>query len=149
MNNKTKLWAAFIVAGVILWAGCAAPTASVNQFDLRGLSTQKLDVGLLLDMKNPNEFSVPLDGIDWGLSLFDTSVADGHARPETEIPAKGSTQVDVPISLRLSELSDTASRLVRSSEIPWDIGGTCHFNVPTGSVAVNFNRSGRWDNPLR
>lgn len=149
MSDRMRLWPVMVLVAGLLWAGCAAPTADVKRVGLSGLSWQQLDVGLTLDLHNPNEISVPIDAIDWNLSLFDNAVADGQARPETEIPAGGNTDVDVPISLRLSELSDTASRLASAAEIPWKVGGTCHFQVPTGAVAVEFDRDGYWDNPLR
>ena len=149
MTKKVKFAAIAMATIGLLWVGCTAPTAEVRSADLRSLTLQQLDVGLTLDLKNPNEFSIPVEAIDWGLSLFDTSVADGRAQPDAEIAANSSTDVDVPISLRLSDLSQTASRVASSSQIPWAIGGTCHFDIPTGSVAVDFSRDGEWDNPLR
>ena len=134
---------------VIPLVGCVTPTASVTQLDLRRLSLQQLDVGLILDLNNPNDFSIPLEGIDWALGLFDASVADGTARPEATIPAQGSSAVDVPISLRVADLPSTARQVVSASEIPWNVGGTCHFNLPASTIAVDFSRSGHWNNPLR
>ena len=144
-----RVWALVLVVIAIGWAGCATPEASVQSADLRNVSLQTVDIGLTLGLHNPNDFSIPVEGIDWNLSLFDESVARGQANPEAEIPAGATTDVDVPISLRLSDLRDTASHLRSSSDIPYELGGQVHFQVPTGTVSVDFRRDGRWNNPLR
>ena len=137
---------AFVVA---LGAGCTAPQAEVRQVSLQGLSLQEIALELTLNLYNPNKFAMPIDRIDWDFSLFETSVADGQARPDTEIPAEGDAQVDVPITMALAESSETVRRMINATQIPWSVEGTCHFQLPSTTVGVDFSQAGQWDNPLR
>lgn len=149
MTQQRTAWAVALVIIAVSWAGCASPEASVQRADLRDVSLQALEIGVTLDLHNPNDFSIPVEGIDWNLSLFDDAVASGQANPQSKIPAGATRDVDVPISLRLSDLRDTASHLRSSSHIPYEVAGTVNFEVPTGTVSVDFSRDGRWNNPLR
>ena len=148
-EQMVKVWSLVVLCVALMCAGCATPEANVKSADLRSLSMQELDVGLTLDLYNPNEYSIPVEGIDWRLSLFDNPVANGRANPDARIPAGGRTDVDVPITLRLSDLADTAQQLIRASQIPYLLSGRVHFQVPTGTVSVDFRRDGQWRNPLR
>ncbi len=137
-----------LMAGVFA-VSCVAPQAEVRQVELQRLTWETLDIGLLLNLHNPNDIEMPLDQVDWNLNLFESAMARGVVRPQARIPAKGREQVRVPISVAITELVGAAEALVRSDRIPWDVGGTCHFGTAAGPITVDFSRSGTWTNPLR
>jgi LEA14-like dessication related protein len=153
MIERAFVWVSgvLVVALVLplLLVSCVAPQAELQRVDLNRLTWQQLDVGLLLNLRNPNEFDLPLDQIDWNLGLFDRSMAQGIARPEARIPAQGKELVQVPISVALAQLTGVAESLLHSDRIPWDVGGRCHFATVAGPITVDFSRSGHWNNPLR
>ena len=149
MHKMSRVVCVLILVLFACAVGCTAPSAEVRQVSLQSISLQQLDFDLTLDFFNPNKIAVPVDGIDWGLALFGIDVANGSANPDEEIPAEGSTEVAVPITVSLAETADAARHLVSAREIPWNVDGTCRLRVAANTVEVDFSRAGNWENPLR
>lgn len=157
MFKKGKGNARWMVTAVLLLAmlstmavGCAAPTVKMEDVMLRKLSMDRLEIGLVLDMFNPNEYALPLETIDWDLSLFRSPFADGVAKFGRQIPAKRSSKIDVPIGVRFADVAMGIQKVVASRTIPWNIGGAVNFQLPMGGgpLSVGYQNAGSWRNPL-
>ncbi len=157
MFEKGRGKARWMVTAALLLAmlstmsvGCAAPTVKMEDVLLRKLSMERLEIGLVLDMFNPNEYALPLETIGWDLSLFQTPFADGLAKFGRQIPAKRSSKVDVPIGVRFADVAMGVQRIAASRSIPWNIGGAVNFRLPAGGgpLSVGYQNAGSWRNPL-
>ena len=62
--------------------------------------------------------------------------------------SKEDAQVDVPITMALAESSETVRPMMNATQIPWSVEGTCHFQLPSTPVGVDFSQAGQWDKPL-
>ncbi|MFU8806811.1 MAG: LEA type 2 family protein [Bradymonadaceae bacterium] len=138
-----------IVGLCLALAGCATPTARLQDVLLERLTTTGLQVGLVLDLFNPNDFGLPLDTVNWNLSLFSSPFAQGLANFGRQIAANSNSRVDIPISIAFADVAASASQVLTSRTIPWDIGGACNFRLPTGPLTVDFRQNGSWANPLQ
>ncbi len=149
-NNRSRivLIVLGLALGAVVLAACTAPQAHVRQLDLRSLTFQALEMGLIMDLRNPNSFEIPLDQMDWGVALFGRQLAEGVATPNARIPAQGRERIDVPIRIGLVDLGDAVRPILESPQIPWKVQGTCHFGTPAGPISVDFAEAGEWDNPL-
>lgn len=143
---------AVLLLGILstLSVGCAAPTVKMEDVLLRKLSMDRLEIGLVLDMFNPNEYALPLETIDWDLSLFQNRFADGVAKFGRQIPAKRSSKIDVPIGVRFADAAMGIQKVVSSRTIPWNVGGAVNFRLPAGGgpMSVGYQNAGSWKNPL-
>ncbi len=131
-----------------LMYGCAAPTVKLDDVLLQRLTTERIEVGMILDLFNPNDFGMPLETIDWGLRLFQSPFANGIAKFGRQIPARQSSRVEVPLGVRFADVASSVQQVVSSRTIPWNIGGTCNFRLPTGPLAIGYQNAGSWQNPL-
>ncbi len=157
MSENGKKSAKWAVVTVLLLAmlstlavGCTPPTVKMEDVLLRRLSTDRIEVGLVLDLFNPNDYALPLETIDWDLHLFQNPFADGVAKFGRQIPAKRNSRVDVPLGVRFADVATGVQRVVTSKTIPWNIGGSVNFRLPAGGgpLAVGYQNAGSWKNPL-
>ena len=64
------------------------PTVSVKHVQFERLSWQGGQATFLLDITNPNAFTLPLSGFDYSLKLNTIEVANGEQKQSIKIPAK-------------------------------------------------------------
>ena len=150
---KTNLRPAIVSAVLGLWlitlSGCAAPTVELQKAVLTQLSLQSLEVGLDLDIFNPNQYAVPLETVDWNLTLFDAPFTQGQTEFSRSLPAGKSASVRVPLDIQFSALALGVDHLLGGRSIPWHIEGGCTFRTPAGPIRIAFDGGGSWKNPLR
>lgn len=144
---RTKLLGLTIVA--LLASGCSLPEVTLKDAMLTKLTTKDLEIGLNLDIFNPNDYSLPLQMVDWDLDLFRSDFTNGNTPFSRNIPAQRRAAVEVPIGINFKSVAIGAQNLLTSQTIPWGIGGGASFRVPTQDpVRVGFSQTGQWRNPI-
>jgi len=132
-----------------LGTGCSLPEVTLKDALLTKLSPKGLEVGLNLDIFNPNEYALPLSGVDWDLDLFQADFTAGKTGFSRNIPAQRRADVQVPIGIEFQTVAAGAQKLLTTRKIPWGIGGGCSFRIPAGEpIRVGFAHQGQWTNPL-
>ena len=105
----------------------------MGKFNLRGGSAT-----FVLDIQNPNSFSIPLSGLDYGLRLNGIQVAQGVKEERVTIGAKQSRKLEIPLQFSFTNMVTMLPGLLRNKSLNYDLGGSVHlpwFKVP-------FNRAG-------
>lgn len=129
--------------------GCAAPTVKLKNALLQKLTTKDLEVGLNFDVTNPNEYQIPISGIDWDLDLFKADFTDGKTAFSRNIPAQRTAGVEIPIGINFKSVAVGVTNLLTKKSIPWGVGGGMSFKVPTQeALRIGYNADGSWSNPL-
>jgi LEA14-like dessication related protein len=130
-------------------SGCSLPDVKLKDALLTKLTTKNLEIGLNLEIFNPNEYSIPLSGVDWDLDLFRADFTNGQTGFTRNIPGNRRADVEVPIGISFQSVRVGVQNLLTKREIPWKIGGGCSFRIPASEpVRVGFQQAGRWTNPL-
>jgi len=114
------------------------PNIQVHKVAMGGFNLSGGTATIILDIQNPNRFSIPLTGFDYGLSLNGVEVAKANKEHKTSIGAGESQKVSVPVDLSFANMMNMAPGLLRDRQVKYDLGGSVHlpwFNIP-------FNRSG-------
>lgn len=116
---------ALLVACTLVLAGCAAmrlvnaepPKVSVSSLAFQGatLMEQRFLVGLRL--QNPNDFALPVTGLEYTLHLDGNKLASGMTQTSVNIPSLGSETVEVTV---ISNLLDSLAQLRRWQQSPPD-----------------------------
>ena len=83
------------------------PKVTVIDTKLTGLSFSKVD--LLFDIKidNPNSVEISLAGLDYGLKINGNSHFSGTKNDPLNIGAKGSSTIQIPLSLKYADIYKT------------------------------------------
>jgi LEA14-like dessication related protein len=108
------------------------PKASVQHVSVGaagwGGATGKLD----LDVTNPNNFGVPLSGIDWTLSIDGSRAITGRTELSATIPAHGHAPVSTSLSI---DARDAIARDYR-------LDAKLHFSTGFSKVDVEISNTG-------
>lgn len=146
--KRTPLALAIIVC-TTLSTGCSLPEVKLKDALLTKLTTKDLEIGLNLEIFNPNQYSLPLQAVDWDLDLFKSDFTNGETGFSRNIPANKRAGVQVPIGISFQSVRAGVQNLLTTRQIPWGIAGGCSFRVPTQEpLRVGFSQSGAWVNPL-
>lgn len=124
-----------------------SPKLDVRNLEIQNLSLSGADVVLKLAFDNPNGFGLDINQLAYDLQVNGDRWAGGTALQDVTIRENGITELDIPISLNISQIGMSAYRILSGSE-PLDYQLKGHFNVTAlhellGSTNVNLNRSGK------
>ncbi len=136
-----------IIALITLFIGCSSngvkglverPKVSIEKVKMGKLTLAGGSANFLLKIENPNGFSIPLSGFDYGLRLNGVEVANGNREQKVIIQAGGAKRVEIPIIFSFSNMISLLPNLISSRDLKYDLAGSIHFpwfNLP-------FSRSG-------
>ena len=131
------------------FSGCLLPSVNLKNALLTKLTQKDMEVGLKFDVFNPNEYQLPVQGIDWDLDLFRADFTKGNTKFSRNIGAKQNVGVDIPVGVRFQSLAVGVTSLLTQPKIPWGFGGGMSFRSPTKDpIRVGFNAKGDWANPI-
>mgnify|MGYP000653871636 CR=1 FL=1 len=143
---------AFILVLVIgLLSGCSAlkyqtaeaPRVSLASLGIQelGLVEQRFDVGLRL--RNPNDFALPIAGVEYQVELEGESFASGMTNDRIELPAMGEQVISLGVT---TSLISNLQRLRRWQSAPPDsLPYTVSGRVKLAGVPIRlpFDYSGK------
>lgn len=129
-------------------AGCKTPEVNVKSALLKKFTATRLDVGLNLDVVNPNEYEIPINSVDWKLDLFSSHFNDGAVTLTRNIGPRRTTAVEVPIGLTYNAISVGVAGMLTKQTIPWGIEGGMTFKIGGQPLRVAYGSQGQWRNPL-
>lgn len=136
------------VALVTLATACAhipkpveEPSVDVRGVALTGVSFTGMEGELHADVFNPNMFSVPLQAVDWELSIGGARAASGSFELHKQIPARDSTPVIGSIAIGAADAVIVGDKIA-DGESRYAVRGTMHFASKIGPIAVAFEYEG-------
>jgi LEA14-like dessication related protein len=119
------------------------PEVELLGVDWQNLSLSDASAVLRLRVKNLNDFEMNLRQLDYGLSLGGTRVADAGVKERKRFKRGQAQVLEIPVSIRPSDLGMAAFGMLQGSDATYDIGGMMSFTTPYGPLELPFDRSGR------
>jgi hypothetical protein len=122
------------------------PSASVTAMSLGEVDAHGFTMNFGVNVANPNAIALPLAGTDYKLGIGGVGVLGGKTSAQGKIPAKGSRDLTVPVSVAFENLL-SAEQAIRDSggDVPYDLQGGLSFdtgNPLLGSLRVPLRYSG-------
>ncbi|MDQ1327066.1 MAG: hypothetical protein QG641_346 [Candidatus Poribacteria bacterium] len=112
---------------------------------LSGLSFDAVDLLFDLKIENPNRIGVKLAGFDYDLLLDGSSFVKGNQDKGIDIPSAGEETIQLPVSLRFSDIYRTFENLKDQGASNYQIKCGFSFNVPVlGAVRIPVSKSGEF-----
>lgn len=119
------------------FSGCSSLTESLLQkpeVDLKGITLrdtnlQGTTVVFVLNLKNPNARDLPLDGLTYQVDLGGKHFADGRLEEKVRIPAKGESQVEVPLTVAYSKVFSGLAQMLEGRSLDYALRGNAKFSV--------------------
>lgn len=106
------------------------PTASIEKVELKKLSLSTADLEMIIDVTNPNKFSVPIAGFEYKLIIADEVIISGVSDKKQNLPKNGSSKISVPLSVEFAKVFASAVELAKSAEIEYRIEAKVSFDMP-------------------
>ncbi len=148
---RTRVGSSFLLISVLLLllslTSCSSsgikgvvepPKIQVHKVEMGSFNLSGGNATFILDITNPNRFSIPLNGFNYGLKLNGVEVAKGVKEHKVTIRGGQSYKMAIPLSFSFTNMVQMLPDLLRSRKLNYDVGGSVHlpwFNIP-------FNRSG-------
>jgi len=124
----------FLLIMCSLGVGCSAlnvqkPTAAVTGMTVQDVNASGFTMNFGVELKNPNTMALPLTAAEYKLGLNGTNVLEGKAKPEGSVPAGGSKQVALPVTLTYENLLAAEQAIVKSGgNVPYALDGGLSLN---------------------
>ncbi len=122
------------------------PKLSMQTIEVNNLNLSSADLTLKLAFNNPNGFGMNIGQLNYDLIVNGSQWADGTALQGVKIQENGLTQLEIPISLNITQIGTSAYQILTGSEnLDYQFQGNFQFNVGhelLGSTNFDFNRSG-------
>ena len=142
---------AILVLTGFLLAGCAGLTKSWKAPEVTLVGLQPRELGLTrqvfiatLEVKNPNDRTLPIRAMSYRLSLEGQELAEGGGALDRQIPAFGETTLEVEVIGSLLDLVQQLPALVlKERPLDWNLSGM--VTLADGLVILPYRYSGKVD----
>jgi LEA14-like dessication related protein len=131
-------------AGLGLGSAVRQPDVDVVGAELTRADLNGADVLFEFEVDNQNGFGLVLDGLAYRLRLNDEPLLNGNQDRRTEIAAKTESRVNLPITLRYSDVVRALETLNDREDPTYELQADFRFAVPViGSLTVPVTKRGR------
>ncbi len=129
---------------ILQTASVQKPAVKVQKVKLKGLNFDKADLDFVLAVDNPNAVAIHLNGFDYSLLINNNEFLKGDQKKETKIEARGSSTLDIPVSLTFKKLYRTYQSLKNADSLHYTLKTGLLFNLPVlGNVRIPVQTSGK------
>ena len=134
--------AAFAMSGCSMFMhSIEEPKATVRDVSITSASWSGATGVLALDVMNPNNFGVPLSGIDWTLSINGARAITGKIELSQTIPARGTAPVSTSLTIDARDAIAVGSSLAAGGRT-YRVDATLHFSTGFSGVTVAVSHTG-------
>ena len=139
-----------VVALAVALSACGGPTlpnAEAPDISLAGLSFTEAGLfeqafTLQLRFKNPNDFDIPVEALNFALAVNDAPFAEGLSNQDFTLPASAEIIVPVEVSIATNDLIERVTAIGTGRRLSYELTGTADIDS-WFSAPVPFTRSGK------
>lgn len=117
------------------------PSAQVRGVSVASAGFTGVSGELSLDVSNPNAFGVPLQAIDWQLSVGGARAATGQVQLSQTIPAKGVAPVRTSLTIQASDALAVGGALASGANT-YQLAARLTFSTNFGPLSVEVHHAG-------
>ena len=139
----------FLAVTALALSGCSMfmhsieePKATVRDVSITSAGWTGVTGVLDLDVMNPNNFGVPLSGIDWTLSINGAHAISGKVELSQTIPARGTAPVSTSLTVDARDAIAVGTSLAAGGRA-YRLDATLHFSTGLSGVTVAISHSGQ------
>ena len=145
---------AILVAGLALaLSGCATlrvllgqvqrPQLVFQHASATDLSLAGVTVRLQYQLTNPNDIALKVASLSYQLEVEGTRVTGGELPGGMDIPAKGQTQIAIPVRIEFANVPGLIQRLMNKSDFGYKVSGTVGVSTPIGPIPLTYTHGDR------
>lgn len=115
------------------------PKVTLRGIEALSLSRESLELKAVLAVENPNGFEIKIVKMDYKLRALGGDAVWGSMHEKIVVPANATTEVSLPLSLKLSVIKDLLGQIVKSrGKAAAELEATLVFDTPLGEYEVQI-----------
>ena len=130
---------------VLLLQGCKLieqhinkPSVAFSQTTFQHVSLQQGVLKSTVRLSNPNDFSLPVKTLTYHLHLNQQKFAHSQLRLDKNIPAHGTVEFELPVTIRYQQLLDGLVSALSHQKITFRLNGEVDF----GLLTIPYQKTG-------
>lgn len=135
---------AFLGGCATLPAGFQEPDIQLRQVVVRGVGLEGGNLDLIVQVYNPNNFSLRGTRIDAGFDVQGSHVGDITYRSDFQVQQGDTAMITLPVTFQWSGVGGALRSALSYGDLPYKLTGRATLQLPGGrEVGVPFQREGR------
>ncbi len=114
------------------------PEVSVRDIGLKSLSLTQGTALVALNVRNPNRFPMPIQGVSYGLTINGINIANGAQDSGLSLQAGESSVIQLPITIPFAAASQLLSSAMTQKQLDYTLSGTLKLPL----LSIPFSKSG-------
>jgi LEA14-like dessication related protein len=123
-------------------SGFEKPSLSFKDATLSDVTLGGATVNLIFTVTNPNDAALSLAETDYKLSIEGKQLVAGKPDAGIKIPARGSTDVTLPASVKFADIAGSIADFLRKEQASYRAEGHIGVDTPIGIAALPFAKEG-------
>lgn len=123
------------------------PKLNVQALQVKNLSLSQANLNLKMQFDNPNGFGLNINHLNYDLIINGDQWAEGKALENVSIKENGATELNIPVSLNITQVGMSAYRMISGSDsLNFRLKGNFNMNglhELMGETNFDFDRSGK------
>lgn len=115
--------------------------------EVEGLSVDGLELTLLADVRNPNDFGATIGGLDYRVFVDGTRLAEGLLLDDVKVGAGESVEVGIPFTLTWEGVGEAVEKALDGREHNWKLKGSATLRKGVLAKTFRFDESGSFRSP--
>jgi LEA14-like dessication related protein len=132
------IFAGLLTACALLQTRLESPSVSVANLNVIAIGFFEQRYQLRLRIQNPNDFALPINGMNYHLQFNDEPFARGVSAQLTVVPAFGEKLIDVEVTSNLGTLVKQWLTLGRETGLRYSLSGSLALGNAFGKVPFNY-----------
>lgn len=137
----------FLAIGLAACSGPSLPDADIPEVSLAGLSFSEAGLfeqgfTLQLRLKNPNDFDIPVDALNFALDVNGAQFARGLSDENFTLPASAEIVVPIEVSITTEDLIERVTAIGTGRRLDYRLTGAADIDS-WFAAPVPFNRTGK------
>jgi len=134
----------------VLLVSCSSiepPKVMLTGVEVDGLSVEGLELTLLAEVRNPNDFGATIGTLDYEAFVDGTRLAKGLLSRDVEVEAGESVEIGIPFTLTWEGVGEAIEKALDGREHDWKLKGSATLRKGVLSKTFRFDESGSFRSP--
>ncbi len=132
----------FLIVSCLGWI-LEKPSFVLREIILTPRSFKDMSLLLGLEIQNPNRFDLTLKSFECNVYLDKEEIGNGRLEKEVLIPSSTTTRAQVPVAVKIKDLSGILKAVITGDKLPYRIEGKADIKTVFGSLYFPFSKEGR------
>lgn len=110
-----------------------------DKIAIRDLTNDGFKAVVTFKIKNPNWIGLTVEQLEYSILINNKELGSGKTESRISIPGRGRSIVDVPVDVRLKEMSGSLFKILLAGRMEYRVKGKAVFSTFFGNIEYPFD----------